>query len=1027
MSTIPWHESKTRALRSIVTMAVIALPGLPQSLDAQEAGRIQGTVTAAATGEPLLGAQVYIEGTELGTLTQQNGQFLLLNVPAGDHEVSVQLIGYGTATSPVVVQAGQTATLNFELSETALALEEIVVTGTAAEVRRKEIGNSLDAVTAAEIENVPLNNALQVLQGRAPGVTVMTNSGQVGAGSTIKIRGITSVSQDTEPLIYVDGVRIFNLPTGVGGGARTSISPLQDISAEDIARIEIVKGAAATTLYGTEASAGVIQIFTKRGVPGQAIWNAEVTTGVRVQGDITPFDDPTEMFTQCDQIMEGFLTTDDDDTPQNDKGAIQRWADPTCPEDGSWWEPGLHQNYALSVRGGAEDVTYYVSGNYGNMEGTLPTQGSKDGGARGNFSFSPFEALGFRLNTAYTKRITRWIEDGNNADGFLLNVGRGYRNYFKGGKPGDCDAIPDDALCTTNGYLFDAEIFTRSDHFILGFNTDWNPTEELSNRFTIGWDFFDVNAETTHPFGYLNSAEGFFDDENTRHTKLSLEYAGSYRNNFGDDFVSTFSVGGQIFRDRHRWTSVGVSEFAGPGEPTIETGADLDDRSETRFAETSAGFFLQELLGWRDRLFLTAGLRVDGNSAFGEEFGLQTYPKMSLAYVISDHAFWPTDWWDTFKLRGAVGMSGKAPGAFDKFRTWEPTSAGEGDPGFGPGNVGNPDIGPEETLEIEGGFDAAFLAGRLALEATAYQATTNDALVGITLPPSEGFQSSRNTNIGEIENRGLEFQVTAALFRSQAVDWRARVNATFMDSEVKTLAGEEVSADNKAVFREGEAAPVYVGDVITNPDAVANPIIEDDAVIGPVFPTQLFGFNTSLTLWDRLTLDALAEFQGGHYLTNYTGYQNARRGVWFPCQDVVPLLIEAEMTGSTAPLDQAGITAMQRARCSFGEVEDADGNVIVPDFNSDYWVEPSDFLKLRNVSLTYSIPSGWLPAVRNASVTLSAMNLWTSTDYTGTDPENEDFADRAGSVFTGGGFFGRRDYYQVPAPRTFLISFRTSF
>src|SRR5207237_6049284 len=141
-----------------------------------------------------------------------------------------------------------------------------------------------------------------------------------------------------------------------------------------------------------------------------------------------------------------------------------------------------------------------------------------------------------------------------------------------------------------------------------------------------------------------------------------------------------------------------------------------------------AGFFLQELLGWKDRLFVTGGLRVDGNSAFGSSFGLQTYPKISAAYVLSEESFWPTRILPTFKLRAALGESGKAPGAFDAVRTWDPVAADEGKPGFTPFQLGNPNLGPERTREIEIGFDASALQDRLGVEATAYRARTMDAL-----------------------------------------------------------------------------------------------------------------------------------------------------------------------------------------------------------------------------------------------------------------------------------------------------------
>ena len=1008
-----------------VALALAAFAWSTDALAAQETGRITGTVTAAATMRPLDGAQVSIEGTGMGALANAQGRYLILNVPAGQHTVRVTMLGFGTTTQTVTVPAGQTVEASFSLSETALALDEIVVTGTAAEVRAKEVGNSLDAVTSREIENLPVTNTQDILGGRAPGVTVMSNSGQPGAGGTLKIRGVNTVSQTASPLIYVDGVRIYNEPTRAGWGGRQSTNPLQDINAEDIERIEVIKGASATTLYGTEASAGVIQIFTKQGLSGDAIWTAEVGLGANHMDNFlaNPDQDPTDLYTNCGNLDDLYSINIQASLSDPTFGDRQYLQDPTCPDDGSWQELGPIQNYALSVRGGAGDVTYYLSGNFNSTDGVLPTQSSKDGGFRGNFSFAPLDDLTFQLNTAYTRRDTRWVADGNNATGFLLNVGRGAQNYLKGGKGEDCLNVPQDRICITNGYLFDQDLLTRGDHFISGFTTQWNPLDGLSNRLAIGWDYLDLYNETTRPFGNLYTPDGYFWDENTRHTKLSFDYAGSFENTFGDDVASTFSWGGQIFRDQHRWTELDVETFAGPGRPTIETGAEVTYRAENNVTQTSAGFFLQEMLGWQDRLFLTGGVRVDGNSAFGDNFGLQVYPKVSLAYVLSDYDFWPTDWFETFKLRAAIGESGKAPPPFARIRTWGAANI-EGLAGFTPDDPGNDEVGPERTREFEAGFDASVWQGRLGLEATYFNARTSDALINVDLPASQGFLVNRTTNVGELENSGFEFQITGGLLRTDMLDWRVRTNLSFLDSEAIDLDSNPdfdtcIGVGLGSEICEGFQIPVLTANRIMNPNEIADPVIVEDTLIGPTYPTRLIGIGTTLSFGDNFTLDALAEHQGGHYVVNYTGYQNARRGSWFPCFGIQEQMIAAYRAGDASNLP--GVTALERARCAInGTINDGYG------FDSDYWAESADFWKLRSVTLSYRLPDDLISWGRNATINLSARNLFTWTDYSGTDPEVGDFADATGNSIDGGEF-GRRDYYQIPPPRTFMLSVRLSW
>ncbi|MDH5759091.1 MAG: SusC/RagA family TonB-linked outer membrane protein [Gemmatimonadota bacterium] len=992
---------------------------------AQDTGRITGTVTSAQSSRPIDGAQVSIEGTGMGGLANSQGRFLLLNIPAGTHMVRVTMLGYGTARQEVTVTVGGTATADFRLTETALSLDEIVVTGTAAEVRAKEVGNSLDAITSREIENIPLRNSTDILAGRAPGVTIMTNSGQPGAGGSVKIRGINSISNTKDPLIYVDGIRIFNESTRSGWGARTSTSPLQDISADDIERIEVIKGAAATTLYGTEASSGVIQIFTKKGVSGAPMWTAEIASGFNHQASFlaNSGSDPSDLYTKCRDLEYMYSLNIQTSTTNPTFGDPLYFEDPTCPADGTWQELGAIQNYALSVRGGSGDVTYYVSGNFNDVDGTLPTANSRDGGFRSNLGFAPTEILDVALNTSYTRRATRWVPDGNNSNGFLLNVGRGRQNYLKGGKGEDCIDVPSDKTCVTNGYLFDTELFTHNDHFISGLTVQFQPTEAISNRFSVGWDYLNVKNETTRPFGSLRTPDGYFWDEQTQHTKLSLDYAGSFEKSITDRINSTLSWGGQIFRDKHRWTELDVEGFAGPGRPTITSGAEVTYRAEYQVNSTSAGFFLQELVGLDDNLFLTAGMRVDGNSAFGDDYGLQFYPKLSLAWVLSDYDFFPTSTIESFKLRGAVGESGKAPSAFASVRTW--TGIGiEGEPGFTPGDPGNSDVGPERTREFEVGFDASALEGRIGAELTYYQAQTMEALILRDLPASLGFLQNRTENVGELKNWGWETQLSAALLRTEGFEWRARANLSFLRSEAIDVDGDPdtescIYVGLLSEICEGEQVPVLRGTRIMNPDEFADPILVADTTLGPTYPNRLIGLGTSVSIGNNLTIDALMEGQFGHFLPNYTGYQNARRGSWHPCFEIQGKMIDAYRGDATALND---VTALERARCAISRTV----NPASEGFSSDYWVESADFWRLRSITLSYNVPESIMKWGQSATVTLAARNLLTITDYTGTDPEVSDFADQTGNVDTGGEF-GRRDYYQIPNPRTYMLSVRLTW
>src|SRR5436190_5864761 len=321
-----------------------------------------------------------------------------------------------------VVVAGGSVTVDFTLKEAPLALEAIVVTGTAAEARKKEVGNSFAMISSREIEVAPVKNTQDIISARAPGITVMQNSGQPGAGGTIRLRGNNSITQGNNPIIYVDGVRIFSEAGPNIASARQNTLALNDIKAEDIARLEIVKGAAATTLYGTEASGGVIQIFTKKGTSTKPEWVAVVGQGFNHMGHMGPSDDPTGLFVNT---CRGPLLRDSRDS---------MFVDPTCPSSGTWLRNGSVNQYSLSTSGGVQQMTYFLSGNYNDEHGVLQNSSAQTGSVRGNFSFAPAANTLFSFNSSYNRNAINFIPDGNLANGFLLNVGRGRSGNFKGGR-----------------------------------------------------------------------------------------------------------------------------------------------------------------------------------------------------------------------------------------------------------------------------------------------------------------------------------------------------------------------------------------------------------------------------------------------------------------------------------------------------------------------------------------------------------------------------------------------------------------
>ncbi|MEO7366506.1 MAG: TonB-dependent receptor [Gemmatimonadaceae bacterium] len=980
-------QSKIRnAFRIAMTLVVCA----PLVVRAQGTAAISGRVTERGSSTPLQGAQVMIPGTPLGAAANADGTFTIRGVTSGSVRVRAQMIGYEPIVQTVQVPPSGVVTVSFAMTRTATTLTGVVVTATGEE-RRRSIGTALATIDTAQITRSAALNTQDILAGSTPGVTVLSNSGQPGVGGTIQLRGVNSVSQGNSPLVYIDGVRVFNghTPTNVGG--RQFISPLNDIPAEDIDHIEIVKGPAATTLYGTEASGGVLQIFTKQGKSGAPVWSLSTTAGFNYMGHVGPESDPTGQFiNDCS----GTLAI----------GNGTKFQDPTCPASGSWLHHGGIARFNLGVRGGTTTgITYQVSGNADNEEGVLPTGGAYNRGLRANLGFKPAKGLTINVNESVARLRTVGYPDGNSANGVLLNISRGSGSNYKG--PGCADLT---VVCVNNDSLFTNQIVNVTNHFITGATMTYQPVEALTNRLAVGFDYNDADLRYVVPFGNYRVPLGQIFQTLWQRQFLSADYATTYRHQLASSLSTATSIGGQVFDSRIYSTDFESDNFAAPGDPTLVSGSTRLISGVTQQRVVNAGVFAQELVGWRDVLFLTAGIRRDGNSAFGKSVGFRTYPKVSASYVISDESFWPRRFIETLKLRAAVGDAGKAPGAFDAVRTWVPVAAENGKPAFSTNQIGNSDLGPERTREVEFGFDASALGGRIAVEYSHFNDHTYDALIPVQQAPSLGFSGSQLINVGELMSSGHEVMVTAGLLRRSAIDVTARLGLTKIHSEAGYVGGQTLTifALGRTFVKEGLPVPSFYGLKVMNPNELANPIIQDNQFLGSVFPTRTWTPGINARFFNRVTLDMQGEWQLGGHTLNALGYQNANLLAWQPCFAAQAAMRTAAAGDSTG---LAGFTALERARCTIN-------TKIARDYA--FWVEKADFFKLRSASLTFDLPKKVLIGARSGSIAFAGRNLFKSTKYTGTDPENADQRDDT---------FARRDYYVFPSSRSFTMTLRLGF
>lgn len=974
-------------------------------------GAQTGTITGRVTSEssaPLAAAQVVVVGSTLGTRTSTDGRYTIVNVPAGQQRVRVQFIGHRPMDQLVTVPAGGTVTQDFVMRAQALALDAMVVTGTAGAARNREVGNSISQIDMAKVQ-LPSANIGQLLQGRTTGMTVMPSSAQAGSGSMIRLRGNVSVTMSNQPLIYVDGVRIRSdgyqrnvPPTGSDLRSGNDVaSPLNDINPNDIERVEVIKGAAAATLYGTEAAAGVIQIFTKNGRTGKPEWSFSVDQGFVKALPFGP--DPTTappgdtiyacaIVNPCSGTMQAYR----DSFPDRFAGLPTRGVSRAGGTSSylfidPWLRNGIRQRYSLSVGGGGENLRYFASGTSSDDQGVLPNDEESRQSVRGNFSFMPINNLLFSWNTAYTRDNIANTAAGNNAHGLTLNAFRRDRNYASNDRPEVVEK------------MLDQEITSDITHLITGGSINWSPNSSFTNKVTVGYDLAEIENRNLRPFGFISAPSGIISSRRNAYENITFDFVGSWVTSLAG-LRSTLSWGAQGVSTETRETSAYGENFPGPGKPTVSS-AGTTLGFEERQRVVNGGFFGQALLDKDNRYFLTLGFRVDGNSAFGEDFGLQSYPKASFSWVASEESFWPS-WNPEMKVRLAWGRSGRAPGAFDAVRTWEPVGWG-GQPAFFPRNVGNADLGPERTTEIEAGFDAAFFGDKVTSQVTWFSRDVDAALFSARQVPSLGFLNSQLQNVGTMKSTGIEASATLMVLRNRAVEWSVGGSLFTNSTEVTSLGGAaDFSIGNFGWIMEGQAIPVIRTDFcVTNPTELgAAPDISsdpNDCIYGPNLPTKTYGVHTNLLLPRGINVTVRGEYQGGHYIYDGAAFNAVTRSVRWPgCYEFYNLQ-ETNRTSEIRPIDQARCTpASSRA---------------------DYFIYPANFFKLREVSLNVPVPSGWIRGAASASFTLAGHNIWRwlNKDFPVFDPEtgnNGGFDSRVRSILE-----------HVPPPASYTATLRVVF
>ena len=992
-------------MRQVVLGAGLLLGGLAAATTpaAGQQAAVGGVVTDEATGSPLEAARVVLTGPNRIEATNREGRFVFRNVSPGNYQLRILRLGYKPAEASAAVAPGETVDLQIAMTPAPVQLDEIVSTATG-EQRKLEVANAVSTIDAARVvEEAPISEFGNLLSGRAAGVQVQKSGGSTGTGTRIRIRGSNSVSLSNEPLYYIDGIRMESGATsstldigGFGQGIGAGPSRINDLNPEDIESIEIVKGPAAATLYGIQASNGVVRITTKRGRAGRARWNLYSELGAVRDHNTYPINyngrDATD---ETGPDWDGFCIVQfelDGLCTQTSVSEFSPLNDPfTSP-----LKNGLRQQYGANVSGGTEQFTYYLSGDYENEDGVFRLPDFEEDSVRevrgevpeyqlrpnalervslrANLGANVSADADVQANVGYTSSDARFVENDNSfltitgsaeASGFPEDINRGW--YF----------IPAE--------LFAALAQQSTERFIGGLTGNWRPASWLSTRATLGYDVVNRQDMQFFPTGqvadYLQNRAGLKHDNRFQIAQTSVDLAATARFRLSPTLGSRTSVGAQFYRDRASGV-LATGRGLSAGSETI-TGAAATEARDTTVESRSLGTFVEQELAIKERLFVTGALRFDDNSAFGENFDATVYPKASVSWLVSEEPFFNNDGFlSTLRLRAAFGVSGQQPGTTDALRFFSPVSGKRGgisETGLTFGSLGNADLKPERSRELEMGVDASLFGDKASVELTFYTKRTRDALVRRNIAPSIGASDFQFFNLGEVSNKGLELAINTRLFDSRSFSWDLALSGSINDNELVELGeGVEPIIFGFGLQRHEEGYPLggyWARPILGFEDADGDGIISagevevaDEAVFrGRALPNKEASLNSTIGLFDgRVRVGTQFDYRGGHYIDNAIES--------FRC---TPVLNCRGLVDRTAPLEeQARAQAVLNEATEWG------------------YYEPAWFIKLRELSLTFFAPDSWARSFRatRLSLTLAGRNLWTITDYSGVDPEVNAFA-----------------------------------
>jgi TonB-linked SusC/RagA family outer membrane protein len=1031
-----WFEKTVffRTVLLVLTMVLFQTGNAQSSSEHLVKGRIVDATSGAVPG-----ASILIVGTSTGTVTDTEGNFSLTIPNASGQEVAIEIsfIGFKSIRKTIKADAGQTTSLNdVSLESDILSLDEVVVIGSTVTMERRKLGNSITSIKGNQLTDRGTGNLVQAMQGKVAGAQISQNSGDPSGGISVKLRGAKSLLSSSEPLYVIDGVVVSNATKNVtnvnvdpGNTGAIGQNSMADINPNDIESIEIINGAAASAIYGSRASNGVVLITTKRGKSGvpEIQFSASFNVNeLRKRVYITKYG---KQFGSAALRLNTIADTDTA-TPGTQLASnlvdVQRY-----DYQDNIFRTGYGTDNNVSIRGGNDKTTYYASFNYLFNQGIVENADYR----RYNGKVRVDQNINSWINiSAGVNFINGFSNEKPNGNVFWspvnsVNITNNIYNITERDAFGNLKAVEPTRINPLSA-IETFDITQETNRTISNLQLNLTPLDGLTISYLLGVDNINQQGRIfIPPYPYTGVNATFFNDgyaASAIATTLLInnDINASYDKTW-EDFSSVTQAGFS-----HQYSKEGYTQAHGRKlatfVKTVDGAATPLPSSNTLNIFDVYGFYLQETLGYKNKLFLTLAGRIDGSTAFAKDNRNLFYPKASVSYLVSESAWWNTlgitDIVSQFKLRSSYGEAGNLTGIapYDRFNLYTAGSFVGSNYVNANATLANLDVKPERQKEIEIGTDISFFKNRLSLSVNYYHQRIEDLSIERTLAPSQGGSNIR-TNVGKLENKGIELSLNATAVKTEAVTWNVYGTFSRNRNKVTESVRGRISISNPTgapvAIISGQPVGVFYGYYYARNEDGS--LLLTDAGL----PQQEKG-----TQDDDLHTTPARDANGqptGTILRKVIGNPNPDF-IWSLGSTVdyknfsVGFLLDAVQGNDVFNADKRtrqGVGIGDYAEKEYkGELPRGYINAVYP--IEEFRIDDGSYVKIREVSLSYRLPN-ILKGVRNLQFTLTGRNLYSFDDYNGYDPETN----AAGQSSTLRGI----DFGNVPIPRSYQFMVKANF